>query len=73
MTLSITAQVNYAGYHYAECRILFIVLLSIILMNAIMLNAIMLNVNMLSVIMLNVVIAERLKLIVVAPNRGSMS
>ncbi len=50
-------------YHYAECHILFfVIMLSVIMLIAIMLSVIMLNVVMLSVVILNVV-----KLSVVAP------
>ncbi len=41
--------------HYAECCVLFIVMLNVIMPNVIMLNVVMLNVVMLNVIMLNVV------------------
>ena len=37
-------------YHYAGCRILFIIMLNVIMLNVIMLNVIMLNVIMLSVV-----------------------
>ncbi len=50
MTLSITAL-----YQYAECPILFIVMLNVILTNVVMLSVIVLNVGMLCVIVLNVV------------------
>ncbi len=46
---------RYAGFHYAECRIIFIIKLSVIMLNVIMLGVIMLNAIILCVIMLNVV------------------
>ncbi len=52
----------YADYHYAECRILFTVML-----NVVMLNVVMLNVVMLSVIILNVVMLIAILVNVVAP------
>ncbi len=42
-------------FHYAECCVLFIVLLNVVMPNVIMLNVVMLNVVMLNVIKLNVV------------------
>jgi hypothetical protein len=41
--------------HYAECRILFIIMLNIIMLSVIMLSVIMLSVIMLSVMMLSVI------------------
>jgi hypothetical protein len=41
--------------HYAECQILFIIMLNVIVRNIIILNAVILNVIMLNVIMLIVV------------------
>jgi hypothetical protein len=42
-------------YHYAECRVLFIVLLNVVMLSVIMLNVILLSFIALSVIMLNAV------------------
>jgi hypothetical protein len=42
-------------FHYAECRVLCIIMLNVIMLNVIILNVIMLNVIILNVIMLNVV------------------
>jgi hypothetical protein len=50
MTLSITTL-----YHYAECRILFIVMLIVVLMNAVMLSVAIMNVVMLSATIMNVI------------------
>jgi hypothetical protein len=50
--------------HYAECRVLFIIML-----NASMLKVVMLNVFMLSVAMLSVVMLSIVMLSVVAPPR----
>jgi hypothetical protein len=47
---------------YAECHVLFTIMLSVIMLNVVMLSVIMLNIVILSVIMLNVVM-----LCVVAP------
>ncbi len=53
-------------HHYAECRVLFVVMLSVAMLNVVMLSVIMraamLNVFMLSVVMLNVIMLS-----VVAP------
>jgi len=45
MTFSITML-----FHYADCLVLFIVMLSVIMLSVIMLSVIMLNVVMLSVV-----------------------
>jgi len=42
--------------HYAECRVLFIVMLNVIMLTVVILIVIMLNVIMLSVVMLNVIL-----------------
>jgi hypothetical protein len=44
-----------AECRYANCRILFTIMLSVIMLNAIMLSVVMLNAIMLSEVMLNVV------------------
>jgi hypothetical protein len=49
MTLSITMLC-----HYAECRVLFIIMLSVIMLSVVMLSVIMLSVVMLNVVMLSV-------------------
>jgi hypothetical protein len=41
--------------YYAECHILFTIMLNVVMQNAVMLSVVMLNVAMLSVVMLNVV------------------
>ena len=46
MTLSIIDTQHNSALHYAERRILFIVMLNAIMLNVIMLNVIMLNVIM---------------------------
>ncbi len=60
MTLSITALCiwcnNYAEWHFAQCRDLFIVMLNVEMLSAVKLNVILLSVVMPSVIMLSVVI-----------------
>jgi hypothetical protein len=50
MTLSITDTQHSNALHYADCHILFIVMLSVFMLNIIMLNVVMLNVVMLSVV-----------------------
>jgi hypothetical protein len=50
MALSITMLC-----HYAECRILFIIMQNVIMLSVTMLNIVMLSVIMLSVVMLSVV------------------
>ncbi len=52
VTLINVTQLNY-NLHYAECRILFIVLLNVIMLSC--RYAVMLYVVMLSIIMLNVI------------------
>jgi hypothetical protein len=70
MALSITnthhdnAQ-NYAGCRYAECCVLFIVMMSVIMLKVIMLSVVMLNVIMVSVVMLNVILVSVVMLNVV--------
>jgi len=44
-----------AQCHYANCHILFTIMLSVIMLNAIMLSIVILNAIMLSVVMLNVI------------------
>ncbi len=39
--------------HYAECRVLFTIMLNVIMLSAVMLSVVMLIVVMLSVVMLN--------------------
>ncbi len=61
MTLSINDTQNnnlcyYGEWQYAECRVLFIVMLSAIMLSVIMLSVIMLSVIMQSVIMLSVAV-----------------
>jgi hypothetical protein len=56
MTLNINDSQHNNPLHYAECRVLFIVMLSVVVLNLIMLSVIVLNLIMLSVVMLNVVI-----------------
>jgi len=58
MTLTITTLC--IKCHYAQCRILFIVLL-----NAVMLSVVMLNVNMMSALALNVIMLSVIMLHVV--------
>ncbi len=48
--------------YYAECRILFTVMLHVIMLSAVMLSAVMLSVVMLSVVMLSVVAHKKLAL-----------
>jgi hypothetical protein len=72
MTLSIintqhNNDLTCAEFRYAECHILFTIMLSVIILDFIMLSVIMLNVIMLSVIMLNVIILSVVMLSVVAP------
>ncbi len=62
MTLSISDNQHKFLFYYAECHILFTIMLNVTMLNVIMLNVIMLNVIMLNVIMLNVVMLS-----VVAP------
>ncbi len=51
--------------HYAECRVISVVLLSVIMLSVIMLSVIMLSVIMLSVIMLSVIMLNFIVLSVV--------
>ncbi len=51
--------------HYAECRVLFIVMLCEVMLNVIMLRVLVLSVVMLSVVMLSVVILSVVMLSVV--------
>ncbi len=51
MTLSLTMV-----FYYAECLILFTIMLKVVMLNVIMVNVIMLNVVMLNVFMLSVVV-----------------
>jgi hypothetical protein len=50
MTLSIndtqhySIECYYAGYHYAECRVSFIVMLNVIILSVVILNVVMLRV-----------------------------
>jgi hypothetical protein len=60
MTLSITMLC-----HYAECRVILIVMLSAIMLNVIRLSVIMLNVVMLNVIMLSAIMLNVIRLSVV--------
>ncbi len=46
---------------YAECRVLFIIVLSVIMMNAIMLSVVMQNVIMLSVLVPFLGLRQRFK------------
>jgi hypothetical protein len=46
---------NNAGYHYAECRILFIVMLNVVMLSAVMLNVVMVSAVMLNVVRLSVI------------------
>jgi hypothetical protein len=62
MTLSIT-MLSY----YAECHILFTIMLNVIVLRVIMLSVIMLNVIMLNVVMLNVVMLSVVMVSVVTP------
>jgi hypothetical protein len=55
MTLCITTLCHYAGWRFAECHGLFIVMLRIVMLSVVMLSAVMLSVVMLSDIMLSVV------------------
>jgi hypothetical protein len=50
MILSINNSQNNYALHYAECLILFIVMLIVIMLNVFMLSVLMLNVVMLSVV-----------------------
>ncbi len=65
VTLSISDTVRNIALHYAECCILFIVMLSVIMLSVIMLSVIMLSVIMLSVIMLSVIMLSVIMLSVV--------
>jgi hypothetical protein len=42
-------------FHYAECRILFTIMLNVVMLSVVMLSVVMLSVIMLSVIILSVV------------------
>ncbi len=69
--------------HFAECCILFtimlnVIMLSVVMLTVIMLSVIMLSVIMLSVIMLSVVMLTAIMLVVIAPTgnpygRGRLS
>jgi hypothetical protein len=63
MTVSITMLCQ-----YAECRILFFIVLNAIMLNVIMLNVIMVSVNMLSVVTLNVIMMNVIMLNVIMLN-----
>ncbi len=65
MTLSITTLC-----YYAECCVLFIIMLSVVMLNIVMMNVVMMNVVMLNVIMLNVVMLNVVMLSVVVPHKG---
>ncbi len=54
--------------HYAECRILFTIMLSLIILFVIMLNVVMLKVIVLKVVMLNVVMLKVIVLKVIMLN-----
>jgi hypothetical protein len=55
MTLSINDTQHNNALYYAECRILFIVMLIVIMLNFVILSVIMLSVIMLNVVTLSVV------------------
>ncbi len=72
MTVSITMLSHNSECHYAECRILFnimlnVVMLSVILLNIDMLSVFMLNIDMLSVVMLNIDMLSVVMLSVMTP------
>jgi hypothetical protein len=67
MALSITTLFHYAEGCYAECRILFAVMLSAIMLNVVRLSFIMLNVVMLNFIMLSAIMLHVNVMSVVAP------
>ncbi len=52
MTLNVNDSQHNNALHYAECRVIFIVMLSVIVLNLIMLSVVMLNVVILSVVAL---------------------
>jgi len=55
MTFSITTPDVRIEFHYAECRVFFIVMLNVIVLSFVMLSVVILGVVMLSVIMLSVI------------------
>ncbi len=55
----------YPEFHYAECPILFDIVLNVVMPSVIMLNVVMLSVVMLSVVMLNVIILNGIMLSVI--------
>ncbi len=67
MTLSITILCYYAESCYAECHILFTIMLYVIMLIVIMLSVVMMRVIMLSVVMLRVVMLCVIMLNVLAP------
>jgi hypothetical protein len=54
MTLSITMLCTYAVYHYAERRILFIIMMNVIMLSVVMPNVVILSAIVLRVVMLSV-------------------
>jgi hypothetical protein len=64
VTLSQTTLYHYVERHFAECRVLFVVMLSAIMLVVIMLSVIMLIVGMKNVFMLNVVAPAQLFLLI---------
>ncbi len=55
MTFSVTKLYHFAKRHYADCRILFVVMLTAVMRSVVIVSVIMLSVIIMSVIMLNVV------------------